>query len=439
MSQKTLLVALDGVPGALFNELYDAGRLPELRAACEDGLRIRNLLSTFPSDSMTCYPVALMGARVERLSIPAQTWFDRRAKRYYDLWDFFPLFRMRHRRSASSEKTSRTFAPSVPTLACGFPNIRGADLHIPPLNAAFGLGLSRLGLWWDRLALRLVPCALGSYQCVAYLAVSSDHLAHSLGRKGLELSLANFDAALGRLLRRVDFNLNLVVFSDHGNMPMKGFYNLTQAVRRAGFHISRRMAGPNDVVVSSTMLNYAHIYTNDRAASLGPRLALDPQIGVIAWRDGRGSCVSNAMGTAYITERNGRYAYTPDTGDPLHIAPWLPVGAYLAPTAWFEAASHASLPGGFRICQFLQNPRAGDIAISFDNGYCPPWSFAFNGKFRPSLRWPWFPYNHGGLHRSQSITFAVAKGDGFPRETRETALLEDFYSYLDAHLRTISR
>ncbi len=438
MPQKTLLVALDGVPGTVFNEMYDAGRLPELRKACEPGFRIRNLLSTFPSDSMTCYPVALTGARVERLYIPAQTWFDRQRKVFFDLWDFFPLSRLRYRNPTPCEGASPLFFPAEPSLAFGFPNVSGASVHIPPVHTMFGLGLSRVGLWWDRLMASLAPHALRSLQCIGYMLVSTDHLAHSRGREGLECSLANFDAALGQLLKRVDANLNLVVFSDHGNMPMKGFFDLHNTVRRAGFNLNRRMRTPKDVVVSSTMLNYAHIYTNGKSAELGQKLAADPHIGVVAWRTEKGSCVSNSNGAARISEQNGKFAYFPDTGDPLCVTPSLPVGQYLTPNEWLEAAGDAPRPGGFRIHQFLQNPRAGDIAISFDKGYCPPWTFAFNGRYRPSLRWPWFPYNHGGLNREESLTFAVARGAEFPRETRDTALLEDFYTHLCAHLRAAS-
>ncbi|GAI12309.1 unnamed protein product, partial [marine sediment metagenome] len=77
------------------------------------------------------------------------------------------------------------------------------------------------------------------------------------------------------------------------------------------------------------------------------------------------------------------------------------------------------------------------IAVSFDNGYCPSFSFILGGRLKFTSRWPTFYYNHGGLERGQILSFLIANGKDIKSERKKFALLEDLYLIFKNHFDSI--
>ena len=427
MPNKTLLIGLDGLPASLFNALYDGGELPHLRAAFEDGLRVRRLVSAFPTDSMTCMPLIFQGRRVADLNPIAQLYYERHTGRYLCAWDLAPFLRGNSR---------PTCPPSVlhgvhRSFVIGIREAMDASVYVPPFYFLFGAFLTPLAPRFDTLVLRGLPHLLARFDVVAYWTPSCDHVAHSSGRRAMASALRQFDQKFGALIEALPQDTTLLLISDHGNGPVHATFNLAQVVQQHGYHVTRRLADRRDVVLCDSLLNYAFAYTPGDPAHLAEALRRSPEIGLCAFRGpGEGTVsVTNCHGWAEIKACTGRYRYVPLEGDPLGYGLSRPLE--LGAREWLAHTIESRYPYGVvRLWQVFQNPQCGDLVLSFDNGTCPEWSFTLGGRVKvraPVLR---FCRNHGGLEREQLLTVMLARGAGIAPETRDCALIEDVFSVL---------
>ena len=427
MSGKTLLLGLDGIPASLFNALYDGGRLPCLRAAFEDGLRVRQLVSAFPTDSLTCMPLMFQGCRVAALNPIAQLCYDRGTQRYLFAWDFVPFLRggKRSTHSPSALRGSRR------TLVIGIGEARDAGVYVPPFYFLCGAFLTPLAPRIDTLVLRAMPHLLARFDVVAYWTASCDHAGHSYGRQALADTLCRFDRKFGALMAALPRDTRLLLLSDHGGGPVHTTFNLAEILRQHGYRAVRRPIGERDVVLCDSLLNYAFVYTTGDPVHLAEVLRQRPEVGLCAFRGpGEGVVsVANRQGRAEIRARAGRYRYAPLEGDPLGYGLVRPLE--LNAREWLARTIESRYPYGVvRLWQVFQNPQCGDLVIGFDNGYYPEWSFTLGGRIKvraPLLR---FRHNHGGMEREQLLTVMLARGSGIAPETRDYALIEDVFPIL---------
>lgn len=426
MRKKTLLLGLDGVPASLFNTLYDSGGLPHLRAAFEGGLRLRRLVSAFPTDSMTCMPLMFQGRSVADLDPVAQLCYDRITERYLFAWDFLPFL----------TGNRPVHFPSVlggprRTLVIGIGEARDARVYVPPFYFIFGAFLAPLALPFDTLILQVLPRLLARFDIVAYWTASCDHVAHSYGEQALVDALRQFDRKFGALAAALPQDTTLLLLSDHGNAPVHAAFDLAEILRQHGYRVARRLSGDHDVILCDSLLNYAFVYTLGDPARLAKVLRQRPEVGLCAFRGpGEGVVsVANRQGWAELRARADRYRYVPLEGDPLCYS--LPHPLELSATEWLARTIESRYPYGVvRLWQVFQNPQCGDLALSFDNGYCPDWSFTLGGRVKvraPLLR---FRHSHGGMEREQLLTIMLARGPGIAPETRDYALIEDVFPIL---------
>jgi len=431
MPNKTLLIGLDGLPASLFNALYDGGELPHLRAAFEGGLRVRRLVSAFPTDSMTCMPLIFQGRKVANLDPIAQLCYERHTGRYLFAWDLLPFVR------GGSQPTS---PPSVlhgirRSFVIGIREAMDASVYVPPFYFLFGAFLTPLAPRFDTLVLRVLPQLLARFDVVAYWTASCDHTAHSYGRQAMANALRQFDHKFGALIEVLPQGTALLLLSDHGNGPVHTTFDLAKVVQQHGYHVTRRPAGKRDVVLCDSLLNYTFAYTLGDPAHLAEVLRRRPEIGLCAFRrSGEGTVsVANCHGRAEIQAYAGRYRYTPLEGDPLGYGLAHPLE--LSAREWLASTIESRYPYGVvRLWEVFQNPQCGDLVLSFDNGYCPEWSFTLGGRIKvraPMLR---FCHNHGGMEREQLLTVALARGAGIAPETRDYALIEDLFPILRKQL-----
>lgn len=433
MSDKILLLGLDGVPASVFNRLYDGGELPHLRAAFEGGLRVCQLVSAFPTDSFTCMPLIFQGSEVADLAPIAQVYYERDAERYRFAWDFMPfLMGKRHLLCGSS-----ALRGPRRTLVVGIEEARDAGVYIPPFYFLLGDFLSPLALRLDTLVFGAVPRLFARFDAIVYWTASCDHSAHKYGYQALVDGLRQFDRKFGALVAALPREMTFVLLSDHGSTPIHTIFDLTATFRRHGYRVVRRLRGDRDIVVCDSLLDYVFVYTAGDPVRVAEVVHQWPEVSLCVFRgaDEGAITVANRRGWAEIRARKGRYRYAPLWGDPLGYG--LTDALDLSAEEWLVRTIGTSYPYGVvRLWQILQNPACGDLVLSFDDGYCPEWSFTLAGRVKVRAPMVRFIRNHGGMGREQLLTVMLAQGPGIVSETLEYALIEDVFGILQRLFRS---
>lgn len=484
MKAKTLIILLDGVSSKDFFTLYDSGELPNIKSFFDGGFVTKNLVSTFPSESQTCYPLIFYGIKLSETEEIAQMWYDRKKQQFIYLWDFLPIFRL----FMKKEKHTSVFKGYGKAITVGLKETKDAGAYIPPFYVISGLSLSKLGILVDTAVIKNAPYLFNHYDNIIFSIFSCDHLLHSYGFEGLLASLKNLDKNLGYIIgnKKLKDKLNIFIFSDHGNSPLKGKFEIQKVLKENRYHLTRYLNEKKDVALVSNLLNYAFLYTKDDPENILNIFNKYPQIGVVAYKNKKDNSIiiSNTKGRAKIFKDNNKFCYFPEDGDPLGYKNLfvskknssltkesgslknknlfkpeknsnLPEGSYplknrnnftnkntnelrLTKDEWIEKTLDSRFPYAVvRLYEAFENKNCGDIAISFDNGYCPNFSFTFNGRLMFTSRWPTFLYNHGGLERDQILSFLIANGENIKSKKLKFAKLEDLYSIFKNYFEDI--
>jgi len=442
MKAKTLIILLDGVSSKDFFKLYNSGELPNIKSFFDGGFIIKNLVSTFPSESQTCYPLIFCGIKLSETEEIAQMWYDRIKRQFIYLWDFFPIFRLHMKK----EKHKSVFKGYGKALTVGLKETKDTGTYIPPFYVICGLSLSKLGILVDTAVIRNTPYLFNRYDSIIFSIYSCDHLLHSYGYKGLLTSLKNLDKNLGYIInnKKLKDKLNIFIFSDHGNSPLKGKFEIQKVLKENGYHLTRYLNEKKDVALVSNLLNYAFLYTKDNPENILKILSTYHQVGVVAYKNKKDNSViiSNTNGRAKIFKDNEKICYKTENGDPLEYKNYFKEENFtdirLTKNKWIEKTLDSRFPYAVvRLYEVFENKNCGDIAISFDNGYCPNFSFTFNGRLKFTSRWPAFLYNHGGLERDQILSFLIANGEHIKSKKLKFAKLEDLYSIFKNYFEDI--
>jgi len=430
MKTKTLIIALDGVSSKDFFNFYNSGKLPNIKSFFDDGLIIENLVSTYPSDSATCYPLITHNLMLSERENIGQMWYSRKNQQFMYLWDFLPMFHSR----VKKVKIPSVFKGYGKTIIIGMLEARDSGFYIPPFQVIFGLNISKWGINYDTMILKNVPQLFNYFDTIIFSSFSADHILHSYGFDGLEPSIKNMDENIGYITDKLKDKLNIFIFADHGNSPLKGKFSISNILRERGYHLTRYLKEKRDIAIVTNLLNYAFLYTKDDPENILNILNKYPQIGVAACRDKKDNSiiVSNSNGRAKILKDNKKFCYRPEDGDPLEYKDYFKIEEFndirLTKEKWIEKTIESRFPYAvIRLYEAFENRNCGDVAISFDNGYCPNFSFILGGRLKFTSRWPTFFYNHGGLERDQILSFLIANGKYIKNEKKKFARLEDLY------------
>jgi hypothetical protein len=442
MKAKTLIILLDGVSSKDFFKLYNSGELPNIKSFFDGGFVIKNLVSTFPSESQTCYPIIFYGVELSETEEIAQMWYDRKKQQFIYLWDFLPIFRLLMKK----EKHTSIFKGYGKAITVGLKETKDAGVYIPPFYVICGLSLSKLGILVDTTVIKNAQYLFNHYDSIIFSVFSCDHLLHSYGFEGLLVSLKNLDKNLGYVIKnkKIKDRLNIFIFSDHGNSPLKGKFEIQKVLKENGYNLKRYLNEKKDVALVSNLLNYAFLYTKDNPENILNIFNKYHQIGVVAYKNKiyDSIIISNSNGRAKIFKDKEKFCYIAEDGDPLEYKECFKKENFnnieskknkifdikLTKDEWIEKTLDSRFPYAVvRIYEAFENKNCGDIAVSFDNGYCPNFSFTFNGRLMFTSRWPTFLYNHGGLERDQILSFLIANGKDINSERKKFALLEDLY------------
>lgn len=265
---------------------------------------------------------------------------------------------------------------------------------------------------------------------VAYI-VSTDAIAHRSEPGELTTYLLEIESFLGALRDATGDDLEMVLFSDHGNdfVPTT-LVPLATALRDAGFEPGAHVRGPSDVAMPRFgLVGSAFLYTwPGREPAVADVARHVEGVDFVAYHDSlQRITVDGAAGRAWIDAdvQAARYRYRPVTGDPLQLASVLDrlrasgelaADSSAPDSAWLRETMASPFVDPLRRIaaglQAVKNP--ADIIVSLAPGY-------HFGDERADLL-VGVTGTHGSLRTSSSLAFAMRTGDPLPDPLRSDQL-----------------
>jgi len=217
---------------------------------------------------------------------------------------------------------------------------------------------------------------------LAYL-VGTSAIGAQLGHDGHLAALARLDRFCRWLIHRRQGRVHITLMSDHGHNNVRSRrIDLPEGLRRAGYHVTKRLKRPGDVVVPGFgIVTYAGIHTAEPHAVAADVVGLEG-IHLAAYCDGSDEVVVLSRdGQARISRQGDAYRYLPERGDPLELRPVLagltgsgkvdPDG-FVADQMLFDATADHPLPDAVhRLWRAFhgQTVHTPDVLLSVEDGY----------------------------------------------------------------------
>jgi predicted AlkP superfamily pyrophosphatase or phosphodiesterase len=367
MPRKVVLIVIDGLTPAVFEDAVERRTTPALAFLAENG-SYRRAVSTFPSLTPVCLSSIATGAHPDVHEIPHLVWWHRRERRVVEYGSSFRAIRAaglsRSILDTIFEMNAQHLAGRAVTLyeavedagltaaAVNITCYRGRHRHLPRIpgtaKAAYGprrfffYSLFESDLTGAPLAVRnrsggtidAYAAMVGrwlvtrdGFDCLVYYLSDLDYASHAYGPENVEEALARADGCVGALLEAAggpdEFleRYDVVLCSDHGQTAVTHVASLTEA-----------FAGTDAIVTAS---NRAGMVYGDDPRALAERL------------DGH-----DAVETTLFLEDGEPVARRDGADVPLHELGYL--------------------DGERRIRCALANPNAGEVLVSA----APGWEFA---------------------------------------------------------------
>ena len=264
---------------------------------------------------------------------------------------------------------------------------------------------------------------------------TTDLAAHLKGPAALEEVMVWLDGNIKDVRRRFpESPFRTVIFSDHGveGSAEAKLENVLPVVREAlasgGFRVTKKLAQPNDVVLTPFgLVSSLEAYTDPtRAQEVGSRLASAVGVDLCVYRSQEAEThfwVVDEVGGAEIVRGLGAdgdlWSYSPEDGDPLEYASVVaalgagPAGELAFPDdRWFEQTADHFYPDALyrivRAFELVENPAT--VLCSLEPG------FMYGAKSTERLakvggstvRW-----THGALHRDATVGFLLTDDERF--------------------------
>jgi len=257
--------------------------------------------------------------------------------------------------------------------------------------------------------------------------VSTSALGSARGRNGHQSALIRLDRLCRWIVYHMRGCVQITLMSDHGhNLIRSRRLPLADELRRAGWHVTDRLAGPDDVIVPQWgQVGCAALYTRGPAHLARDVLGFDG-VELVAYRDGERVVVLNRSGEAVIERRGHAYRYTPRFGDPLKLRPiWKTLAqaadadGFVPDRVLFEAtADHVYPDAVHRLWRafdgLIQNPP--DVLVSLEEGW-----LVGSGSLRLFMQ---MASVHGSLRAPGSVGFVMTTAGPLPEVLRMEDLAE---------------
>jgi hypothetical protein len=394
VNRKLVLIVIDGLTPAVFEDAVSSGRAPTLAYLAGQG-EYRRGVSTFPSLTPVCLASIATGAHPSQHGIPHLVWYDRDTGRIVEYGSSFAAIRavgsrrvMRDaiiaiNRDHLSRETPTIFetleGAGLTTAAVNFTVYRGPVTHRSTLGSLvpevegpsrfFYYSLFESDRTGAPLAVR--DRSLGSIDAYAasvgrwlvtrdgfdflvYYLPDYDFASHANGPAATEAALARSDAAVGALLDAAGGGdaflerYDVLLCSDHGQTAVREGVQLERAFADLPLLSSRGPRYDAELFVAASN-RVGQVYRlpgcREGVDELAVRLERDPAVDAVLFREGVDA----------VVRRHGEELRFRPGGD----------------GAWETSGDEALLPdpNGFeRVWEALANPRAGDLLASAAEG-----------------------------------------------------------------------
>lgn len=351
--QKLILIHLDAASGYYVQEEMEKGNLPNLQKYFDEEHRIKYSITYFPSKTPTVISSIRRGMPLEEAILPG--------------WK---------RADSDGEYT----IGMLPT----FLNMALSKSRLAVTNLLYGVPL-----FYNLAGPALVNTSdyLKDYNILEFYWYRVDSEGHFSGEASYRKELAIFDKHFGRLANRLDDDVNVIIYSDHGMTFGEGFEMESSIEEIIGDNLliysypTIFLKEKNDLqlyaekLVYETEFDFAFFQTDN-----------EDIIGI----HNEGVIQFNSIGETINYEYEGK--------DVLEYYENGYNGEYWDRESWLDFSYNLRYPlTPFSLYYFLQNPNSGDIVTLFEDNRYPKTGYSQSG-------------NHGGLTWQEMVTPLFVKG-----------------------------
>lgn len=254
---------------------------------------------------------------------------------------------------------------------------------------------------------------------------ASDSLAHLGGETLLRSFLTRLDETVTDLIRDSQGQLEVTVFSDHGNHFRRySRASLKSALRREGLRLESRVRDERSVVLPQYgLVGCAVLFTREsNEARVAQAMSGVKGVDFAAYETGGVVHVIARTGRAAIERRGESFRYRTETGDPLGLASLVSelksrglsdTDGFINGEDWFAATRDGVRPDALRrIYEGLTGhvSNRANVIVNLEDGF-------YTGSFTMDI-FAFLQATHGNLGREQSFGFVFSTGRDLPTHIR---------------------
>ncbi len=322
-----LLIHLDGISSEVFYSELEKGNLPHLESTFSDHGMIRHGITYFPP--ITTVVVSRIKEGKGKYEGPVVGWggYEREEEQVYGM------------SGAALRSYQHMFRRSYTHTLGSYP---GWQLH-PGLNFL------------------QAPDLLDKYPAVALYWFSTDAYGHRYGKEAQIQELYRFDSTFGMMMDRVDRDVNIVVYSDHGMI----FGEHEDPKERM-----QELLGDEFITYANPNLFLSQDADHEDVART---LITEEVVDFTFFQKEDGKVVGyHSGGRMVFEEENGKIRYIYQGKDPFGYYQGGYDGSYLSYEDWLELTHSWEYPvAPHSVYNFLQNPDSGDVLAVVEAEYDP--------------------------------------------------------------------
>lgn len=251
---------------------------------------------------------------------------------------------------------------------------------------------------------------------------ATDTLAHLGGDRMLRSFMSKLDDLVSDLIRESNGQLDVTIFSDHGNDYRKYKRSgLKEPLRRGGFTLESKLKNERSVVMPQFgLIGCATLFTRpENEPRVAAVTAAVKGVDFAAYEKDETVYLSGHGGdTATIERRGDRFRYVAQSGDPLSLKPVVADltnrgradgDGFIADADWFAVTTETTRPDSVRriydgLTGAVQN--RANVIVNFEDGYYT--GSALMDVFAILLA------THGNIGRGESLGFVLSTGRDLP-------------------------
>ncbi len=353
----------------------EAGNLPNLEATFRDHGMIESAITYMPSKTPNVITNIRRGIPVEKSRALSWSWV--------------------HGETGESASSMSVLIEMIRSVS------RTADLNgfygVPGPHLLSGIALSNL------------PELLDEYHVLEFYWFAVDTFGHLFGEENFLRKLRQFDRQFGKLMRRLDKDVNVIIYSDHGMVFEEGVQIEDELKTALG-----------DML---TAVSYPNLYIDDSARAEGTARTIleDTPVDFTFFRSGEDRVTGfHDHGMVTFRKTDGRFYYSYEGEDPFGYFALGYQGEGLTSDEWLYLTYDMKYPATpVSIYSYFLNPTSGEILMLFDES-----KFSRTGYSRKG--------NHGGFtYRDMTVPIFLRGPDLEHMYDRETLWLQDLFLEID--------